>query len=329
MSPTERRADLFLRIAALCGPSTKVVDAQNGWPGLLEIALSGGPLLAAVHVGPVGRSHRDRDDVERRFQNPGQNKVVSAPQGALPLIIGLWEEGARPVLVGMEAAQRLGRPTRQSLFVPLWMLKAASEGGWAEHTSTSGELIIGFQPALFSTYAELRRENLTLAPDDVLRVVEASGMTAPLDESAEDRARRASQALVRDARFGRAVVRAYEDLCAMCGLDLGLVQGAHIYPVRAPASPDAIWNGLALCSNHHLAFDRHLIWVDPASSHLKIHPTVMEQVSTSDASRWFVESTQDRLRPPTNLDNAPRPDMFVRRYRFFEGKYEWADSAQS
>ena len=60
-----------------------------------------------------------------------------------------------------------------------------------------------------------------------------------------------------------------------------LVQGAHIYPARASDSPDKVWNGLALCSNHHTAFDRHLIWVEPSSRRVLLH----EEVSIFVAER--------------------------------------------
>jgi hypothetical protein len=109
-----------------------------------------------MHVGPIGLSHRDRDAVERRFQNPGQDKPVTAPKGAFPLLIGLWEQGTSPVLVGMDATDRLGKDTRQSLFIDLSILRQAAKVEWAEYYSDSGELIVAFRPALLPRYIKLR-----------------------------------------------------------------------------------------------------------------------------------------------------------------------------
>ena len=41
-----------------------------------------------------------------------------------------------------------------------------------------------------------------------------------------------------------------------------LLDACHIVP-WAVGHDDTIGNGLALCPNLHLAFDRHLVWIDP------------------------------------------------------------------
>jgi len=178
-----RREDL-LRIGELAGEGVvEVDDPQAGWPGLVRVRVDDGWVPVAMHVGPVGLSHRDRDEVERRFQNPGQNRPVSAPGGAVPVLIGLWDEGARPVLVGMEATRRLGRGTRQSLFIPLWLLERVEQKGWAEHSSTSGERIIGFDPALLPIYVELVRHKASVSAELLTSVVEASGLYEAPEET--------------------------------------------------------------------------------------------------------------------------------------------------
>lgn len=319
------RLDLINRLRILVGGNVvTIVDELDGWPSLVRIQLQTESLLAAVHVGPIGLSHRDRDDVERRFQNPGKGRPMRTDQGAIPLLLGIWEQGRHPVLVGMEAEARLGRPTRQSLFIPLWLLEQAAFTGWAEHYSTSGERIIAFHPALLPTYVETRRSGLKLEAQQIQGIVDASGLTSPPEEQPQERARRASLTLVRSARFGKMVVDAYNGFCAFCGLNFGLVEGAHIYPVQAPASVDEVWNGLALCSNHHLAFDRHLLWVHPQERAVKVHPRIREGAQDNEAARLFAEMTYSELLAPISESSSPRPEMFERRYKFFGEKYSWA-----
>jgi hypothetical protein len=279
--------------------------------------------MAAAHLGPIGLSHRDRDDVERRFQNPGKGRPMSAPEGYLPLLLGIWEQGERPVLVGMEAEARLGRSTRQSLFIPLWLLEQAATSGWSEHHSTSGERIIWFHPALLPAYIEARRSGLSLEPEQVADISEASGLVAPPEETAAERARRGVFSLVRRAGFGQDVVKAYGGRCALCGLNFGLVEGAHIYPVRAPSSPDKVWNGLALCGNHHAAFDHHLLWIEPSDRSVKIHPAMLSAVQEDETTRQFVQVTLPQLRHPESRRDVPRAEMFRKRYEFFDMKYNW------
>jgi hypothetical protein len=228
------------------------------------------------------------------------------------------------VLAGMDAEVRVGRVTRQSLFIPLRLLRQAALSGWAEHYSASGELIIAFHPVLLPTYVEARRSGLRLEAEQLTSILETSGLTAPFQEDAAERARRASSALVRSTKFGKDVVEAYGGFCALCGLDFGLVQGAHIYPVQAPSSVDAVWNGLALCGNHHVAFDRHLIWIEPRDRSVKLHPRIGSAAGHDEAARYFSEMTYDRLRSPVSPQYLPRTEMFENRYKFFDEKYAWA-----
>lgn len=320
------RRDLVDRLVELAGNVVTVVDPADGWPSLVRLRPDDRSILAAVHLGPIGLSHRDRDEVERRFQNPGKGRPMSAPAGSLPLLLGIWEQGEHPVLVGMEAEARLGRATRQSLFIPLWLLEQAARSGWSEHQSASGELIIGFHPALLPAYIETRRSGLHIEPDQVVNISEASGLVAPPQETAAERARRGVSALLRRARFGREVVEAYGSRCALCGLNFGLVEGAHIYPVQAPSSTDAIWNGLALCGNHHAAFDRHLLWIEPENRSVTLHPAVLGSAREDETTRQFVQMTLRQLRSPESRRHLPRAEMFHKRYEFFEMKYDWASA---
>lgn len=70
--------------------------------------------------------------------------------------------------------------------------------------------------------------------------------------------------IVREANFRDLVRNAYENRCAVTGLQLQdrsgkpEVQGAHIWAV-ADGGPDVIQNGIALTATVHWLFDRHLI----------------------------------------------------------------------
>lgn len=242
-----------------------------------------------------------------------------------PLLLGLWEEGERPVLVAADAARRIGLTTRYSVFIPLWLLERAAHVGWAEHTSTSEERLVAFHPALLPTFVELLQGGTQVNDQVVASVLEASGLLDRSATPADERARRATMTLVRSASFSKQVLEAYDGLCAMCGLDLGLCQGAHIYPASAPGAPDHLTNGIALCSNHHVAFDRHLVWVDPEHRRLRLHPSVYAQAITSRPARLFVEGTEASLREPAAGAMRPLAEMFRRRYAHFGDGYSWVD----
>ena len=326
------RADVAIRIGELVGDNVlRITDAGTGWPALGELLVDGEVVPVAVFAGPVTSGHRGRDDVERRFQNPGGDRPITRIGGRETLLLGLWEEDElipvdRPVLVSADAAHRLGRTTRFSIFVGVAMLQAALETGWAEGENAVGEPIRCFAPPLLPLSYAADRDDAAPASNAMQAAIGGSGLLDAAEEESEaasERARRAGSVLVRDARFSRRVVEAYDGLCAMCGLDVGLVQGAHIYPVSAPGSHDEAWNGLALCANHHLAFDKHLVAVDPETLEIHVHGDIANQAEGNSAVHAFIQGTFSRLTEPADRSARVRTEMFVRRYAFFVEAYEW------
>ncbi|MEX1007081.1 MAG: HNH endonuclease [Acidimicrobiia bacterium] len=338
MPPT--RAELALEIAARAGESFVIDDAANGWPALGRVASPDGDIPVALFAAPVGLSHRGRDEVERRFQNPAANaqehadlgwngRPLIVPPDRVPLLVGAWlDDGlieiAHPVFVLADARKREGLTTRHSMFVRVDALVECVAAGWSENVNTDGEVMPCLYPELLPAMAEAAAADVALPFDEVALAVEAAGVAAGADDSPVERGRRSVSSIVRDARFSRSVIDAYEGLCAMCGLDLGLVQGAHIYPASAPASPDEVTNGLCLCSNHHAAFDRHLIWIDPTTRTVKLSPEILEQAGVNGSAAAFVDSTLDVLTEPVIAAARPLAAMFDARYSYFETRYDWA-----
>jgi putative restriction endonuclease len=66
----------------------------------------------------------------------------------------------------------------------------------------------------------------------------------------------------RDPQFTKNVINAYENKCAICNIQLGIIEAAHIIPHALPESSDKVDNGIALCRNHHKLFDNGLIILD-------------------------------------------------------------------
>ena len=319
-----RRSQQATLIAELLGPEVMTVDElATGWPASVTVKTDTGPVRVALHVGPVGHSHRQRDDVERRFQNPGSDRPVTAQPGELPILLGVWEELGATVLVALDGRSRVGRETRFSLFAPLELLKAAAAQGWREGYSTTGERIVAFHPALLPAYVQALRSGVSIDAGSVALAVAAAGLVDEVGTAIE-RGRRTVSSLVRDAIFSRDVREAYGGRCAMCGLNFSLVVGAHVYPVAAVGAPDKVWNGIALCHNHHAVFDGHLIYVEPDSRQITLHPELHEGITKSPACAQFVQGTFTRLVSPSRAHDLPKSAMFEKRYGFFASKYDWA-----
>lgn len=317
------RANDVQLLCDLVGPSiARVIDARDGWPGKIEVQVAGTPQLFSAHVGPVHSF--SRKPYEYRFQNPGQNRPVMTLPGTQPLLLGIWNTDAPPVLVAAQPEIRLGDMTRFSVLFHERLFRTAQQFGWAEpYRNNRGDLHWSFFPQLLPTFIEFYQNQISLTPKEVQIAVVGAGLVDQPGDNSAARARAVTTRLIRDAKFAKAVVDAYNRRCCMCGLNLGLVSGAHIFPVSAPGSNDQPTNDLALCENHHRAFDNHRIWIHPQSRNTKLHPTILEHARTDKRSEIFVTTTFNQLTSPTNPTNLPNPKMFEERYGFFDGDYDW------
>ncbi len=302
----------------------RVVDARDGWPGHIEVQVAGAVRHFSLHVGPIGPMSRGKS-YEYRFQPPGPNRPMLTLPGTSPLLIGVWDIDQPAVFVAADPETRLGDPKRVSTLFPERLFRAAQEVGWAEpYINSDGGVRWAFLPQLLPSFIEHIEQGVPLVPKDVQIAIAGAGLIDHPDAAAAARARAATTRLIRDARFARSVLEAYGARCAMCGLNMGLVVGAHILPASVLGSSDVATNGLALCENHHRAFDRHQIWVDPDSRKLKIHPSMLESAETHEQDKVFVTTTFAQIAPPLQKIHVPARQAFVDRYAYFDGRYDWA-----
>jgi hypothetical protein len=321
--PRREYVHIACRLAG--GPTVaQVIDARDGWPGLIQVQVGGLPRRFSLHVGQI--HSMARKPYEYRFQNAGQNRPVTVLPGTELLLLALWLGDQPNVFVAVEPERRVGHLTRFSLLFNLSLIRSAQETGWAGPMfNKKGGMYWSFFPQLLPTFIESLDSKVTLESKDVLIAVGGAGLVdQPAEVTAAARARAAVTRLIRDARFANAVVNAYDSRCAMCGINMGLVSGAHIFPVSAPGSNDHPTNGLALCENHHRAFDNHKIWVHPDSRKLAIHPSMISSAARDERDGVFVNATTAVLAEPRDRINLPASQMFKERYSYFKGAYDWA-----
>jgi putative restriction endonuclease len=86
-----------------------------------------------------------------------------------------------------------------------------------------------------------------------------------------------AKARVHQHKFRELVLTAYTRRCACCGFRHDeLLDAAHIIEDRHELGKPEVPNGLALCSLHHRAFDRHFIGID-ADCHVRVRPDLMDE----------------------------------------------------
>jgi putative restriction endonuclease len=125
----------------------------------------------------------------------------------------------------------------------------------------------------------------------------------------------ASAGKQRDPNFRSAVLLAYQYRCALCSLDLRInnvtigLEAAHIKWHQA-CGPDAVENGVALCSIHHKLFDLGAFTFESSRRVL-----VSERVSGNGPfEHVLLQHHGQQMNVPLRREHQPRPE-FVQWHR--------------
>lgn len=160
-----------------------------------------------------------------------------------------------------------------SIQIRIGVLDVALRNGIAfSERKGNDEIAIGFRPDYFLIYALnaplLHEQAMDAGAVELLgRVASHEPLAvADLERIAPERQRIVNKVarLTRAADFRRRIMQAYNATCAVTGVQLRLVDAAHILPVGAEGSSDATTNGLCLSATFHRAFDSALIYLDEA-----------------------------------------------------------------
>lgn len=111
---------------------------------------------------------------------------------------------------------------------------------------------------------------------------------------------------IRDYKFRKKLLEIYTSGCAICGTKFQeILQGAHVVPVSNEGT-DHQNNGILLCANHHLMFDRNLIVI---SEDFTVH--VAELVKDEYWYTSLVEDNGGKIYLP--ISNQPSKENLRRR----------------
>jgi putative restriction endonuclease len=271
-------------------------------------------LRLRVYVRNVTHGGATRSDEEYRIQITDDEIQVAGDR--LTLLLGYHP--ATRVFVSFDPLEHQAFGASPSVQIPLIELQhAASTGIRAfDRPRTDGVERVFVVPSDFLADHVRSLFKLEREGEVVTGAVREAVLTGALSRAPEleppppaDRARVLREALqyVRDRRFSRDVRVAYGGRCAFCGINAGLIDGAHIVPVAADGE-DSVWNGLAACPTHHRAFDDHLLEVDE-TYRMSVNDQLLEARSGTAFDRETLlhgVGAQIRLPPDERLRPSPR-----------------------
>jgi putative restriction endonuclease len=213
-----------------------------------------------------GGSERAED--EYRIQLKGKKLEPRADFDSL--LLGWWDE--QQVFVGWDITKYSGLLGKSpSVQVRKETLQDALKNGLAFQDRGDAGIVVAFRPEMFIEYIRHLKDfhqfggsaiefdvlNKAADPGTKLKEADLDSVAAPRQVIVQ-----VVNKKVRESDFRRRVMTAYNNRCAFCGLQLKLIDSAHILPVASEGSTDETRNGLSMCPLHHRAYDQGLITID-------------------------------------------------------------------
>lgn len=206
-----------------------------------------------------------------------------------------------------------------SIQISISALREAVRDGFAFTRKGNDEIAVAFRPDNMLAYC-LNSENLHESGADtaVSSLLSKVGRLEPVTERdlatiSLERQRVISKVsrLVRDSDFRRKVIVAYDRKCCVTGLQLRLIDAAHILPVGAQGSTDDIQNGLCLSPTYHRAYDRGLIYL-AEDQRMLINPRKKDELvrlGLGGGLRNFETALGRQVLLPADRKQWPRPEF--------------------
>ena len=218
-------------------------------------------------------SHARRSDPDEfRIQCPGDLPDRLAAQraaGDLICILGYNADTDTFSAWDPERFVQRSRVTQRfSLYTRLSNHQRARTDGFSVYRDASHQNVLSFRSEFMDLYVgntevmhqatDRALQNLVSAHRDTRSGVASRKLVAV----AKRRIEITHHQYARSPQFREAVREAYQNRCAMCGVQLELIEAAHLVPHNHPKGLDTVSNGIALCALHHRSLDTGLIYLD-------------------------------------------------------------------
>ncbi len=306
------------------GGSVVVTSSTSNCPFDFAISFGDQKIKIKVYIWNLSPGGNNRPANEVRIQ------VHRSPFEILPntkTLILAWSEEL-DTFCGWDVRKHPGSIAKSASFQSVReSIVAASDDGLSAYNKDNQEIAIAFRSDLFLHYV-LNLEALHDfgdSPQDLqilqTSLEEVKAEEWELDENQINQVTAPRQSVLRqivqktrDSSFKRRVLSAYEHQCAFCGVQLKLIDAAHIVPVALDGSTDETANGLALCPLHHRAFDYALVTVNTDLDIIwnKKNFAALGRIHRDGGAKTFIEGLRSRIFVPSAPRDRPRKNYILK-----------------
>ena len=251
------------------GSSAILLSSRTTNPRSLQIHYAERQLRIYAYLWTLTHGGRPSLPDEYRIQLTGVQSPLKQYSDGLTILLGY--EPSLKMFAGFDVSRHYRfTPGSPSVQININSVREAITTGLSFDRKSNEEIACGIRPDFMVTYVsnapKIHKYGSKTKDLELLKkaVVGDQLPVSKMKELTKPRRRNIVEvgSWSREAGFRRLVLQAYDNRCSVTGIQLKLVDAAHILPVGAPDSTDEVTNGICLSPTYHRAFDRGLIFLD-------------------------------------------------------------------
>jgi putative restriction endonuclease len=285
-----------------------------------EFSLNGEPTIVFIgNVHFAGRSDSDEYRIQCPGDLPGTLSEYVA-EGRNVLILGYFSD--LELFSAWDPERFVNRNTkiqRFSMYTRLSKLREARQRGFSTYVDSDQQNIVLFRPEFIGLYVENAPVLHEARAQDLQKLVSFYEPSEPGKQPRrrvtinKRRIEVTHTQYARSPQFRAVVLAAYRHRCAICGLQLELVEAAHIVPHAHPKGLDVVENGVALCALHHKSFDIGLLYFDDSYS-IMLNPgrlAYLRKIGKNNGLNLYTRALRSQLVLPSKKTEYPAPENIL------------------
>ena len=201
---------------------------------------------------------------------------------------------------------RINQKQIVSVYSRFSSLQQAQQNGIAIYIDSNDQRIISFRPEYLGLYLENYQTMHHSNEAALLQLIHRSDSVDSTSEEGTEVAidheefKLTKPRAGRDPIFKKMVYEAYGNRCAFSGMQLDIVEAAHIVPHSHESGTDEVQNGICLSPLHHKAYDSGLIYIDE-NYNIKLNEErvqYLEKIGKDGGLKKFLDLQYDQVTLP-------------------------------